>query len=236
MSWRNKADLPQTTEWQDIFDKRDTGATVLDVYEEANAIREQALELKAKQNHRKDIASRLDTELSDRQLSSDISGFSDLSEDDQAFFEQYKASKRAELDATRTGPFFGRMREIAAQEYKEVVAKGRIVVLLNMVSSQDCRLVNSRLACLAARFPQTLFVSIRAQDCIPGYPESLCPTVILYIDGQVKKQLVGIAQLGGRNAREADLEWILHTHKVINSDLKADPAPRPVNLAGFMND
>lgn len=36
---------------------------------------------------------------------------------------------------------------------------------------------------------------INAQECIPGYPSRNIPTLILYVDGNAKKNYVGIDQI-----------------------------------------
>ena len=50
---------------------------------------------------------------------------------------------------------------------------------------------------LAKRFGDVKFCQIRADLCIEGYPEKNTPTVLVYKDGDIKKQLVTLRELRG---------------------------------------
>jgi hypothetical protein len=50
---------------------------------------------------------------------------------------------------------------------------------------------------LATRFGDVKFCQIRADLCIEGYPDKNTPTVLIYKDGDIKKQLVTLRELGG---------------------------------------
>ena len=50
---------------------------------------------------------------------------------------------------------------------------------------------------------------MRADLCIEGYPDKNTPTVLVYKDGDIKKQLVTLKELGGVRTSMQDLERLL---------------------------
>lgn len=53
---------------------------------------------------------------------------------------------------------------------------------------------------MARKFGDVKFCEIRADMCIEGYPERNTPTILVYKDGDIRKQIVTLRQLGGENA------------------------------------
>lgn len=53
------------------------------------------------------------------------------------------------------------------------------------------------------KFMSTKFLKIVSTAAIPNYPDRHLPTVLIYRNGEMLGQLVGIANLGGRSM-EAD--------------------------------
>ena len=47
---------------------------------------------------------------------------------------------------------------------------------------------------LAAKFAGTKFVSIVYNNCIPDYPEAALPCVLVYAQGDIVKQMVGLQE------------------------------------------
>jgi hypothetical protein len=56
---------------------------------------------------------------------------------------------------------------------------------------------------LAQRFGDVKFCQIRADLCIEGYPEKNTPTVLVYKDGDIKKQIVTFRELQGAHTKTA---------------------------------
>jgi len=50
---------------------------------------------------------------------------------------------------------------------------------------------------LATKFPATKFLKSISSVCIPNYPDKNLPTIFVYRDGELRKQLIGAAELGG---------------------------------------
>lgn len=86
-----------------------------------------------------------------------------------------------------------------AKDVTEASNKAYVPVLLT--SSQGTN-VESRILIdiwreLAQRFGDIKFCQIRADLCIEGYPERNTPTVLIYKDGDIKRQLVTLRELRG---------------------------------------
>ena len=86
-----------------------------------------------------------------------------------------------------------------SKDVTEASKKAHVLVLLT--SSQGTN-VESRVMIelwreLAPRFGDVKFCQMRADLCIEGYPEKNTPTVLIYKDGDIKKQLVTLRELRG---------------------------------------
>lgn len=62
---------------------------------------------------------------------------------------------------------------------------------------------------LAKRFGDVKFGQMRADLCIEGYPDRNTPTVLVYKDGEIKRQLVTLRELRGAKTGVEDLERVL---------------------------
>lgn len=79
-------------------------------------------------------------------------------------------------------------------------------VLVHLASSQGSGNVESRILSelwrqLAARFGDIKFCEIRADLCVEGYPEKNTPTILIYRDGEIRRQFVTLRELGGVRTR-----------------------------------
>lgn len=54
---------------------------------------------------------------------------------------------------------------------------------------------------LASLYPSTKFVSIVSDQCIENYPDKNVPTIIVYRNGKMMGQVVGIDAYGGEKAK-----------------------------------
>ena len=50
---------------------------------------------------------------------------------------------------------------------------------------------------LASKFGDVKFCEIRANMCIEGYPDKNTPTILVYKDGEIRKQFVTLRELNG---------------------------------------
>jgi hypothetical protein len=54
---------------------------------------------------------------------------------------------------------------------------------------------------LARKFGEIKFCQIQGDLCIEGYPDRNCPTVLVYKDGDVRRQIVTLRELRGDQTR-----------------------------------
>lgn len=69
----------------------------------------------------------------------------------------------------------------------------------------ECGLLMQCLEELARKYPATKFVKIISTDCIPNYPDRNLPTVLVYNNGAVKANYVGLRSFGRRCTPEGIL-------------------------------
>lgn len=69
----------------------------------------------------------------------------------------------------------------------------------------ECGLLMQCLEELARRYPATKFVKIISTDCIPNYPDCNLPTLLVYNNGAVKANYVGLHSFGRRCTPEGML-------------------------------
>lgn len=62
----------------------------------------------------------------------------------------------------------------------------------------ECGLLMQSIEELAVRYPSTKFVKIISTDCIPNYPDRNLPTLLVYNNGAVKGNYVGLHSFGRR--------------------------------------
>lgn len=66
---------------------------------------------------------------------------------------------------------------------------------------------------LASKFGDIKFCEIRADMCIEGYPERNTPTILVYKDTEIRRQLVTLRELKGvRTKLEGDHALLIHFH------------------------
>jgi hypothetical protein len=81
---------------------------------------------------------------------------------------------------------------------------------------------------LARRFGDVKFCQIRADLCIEGYPEKNTPTVLIYNDGDIKKQLVTLRDLQGtRTTAVGMLGYLIYRVPIESYSYVSHWAPLP---------
>ena len=87
------------------------------------------------------------------------------------------------------------------KEVTEVSRSHPVLVLLTKENSKACYLLERVMEDVARtyRTSRTKFRRAEARDIIPNYPERNVPTLILYRNGDVVENIVGIEQFGGMN-------------------------------------
>nr|XP_006001442.1 PREDICTED: phosducin-like protein 2 [Latimeria chalumnae] len=122
---------------------------------------------------------------------------------------------------------FGELTEIPGNQYvQEVTNAGEgiwVVLHLYRPGIPVCCLINHHLSLLARKFPETKFLKVIANACIPNYPDRHLPTIFVYYQGQIKGKLIGENDCGGTNLKIEELEWKLAEAGAITTDLEENP-------------
>ena len=72
-----------------------------------------------------------------------------------------------------------------------------LVHLTSPSGNVESRLLSELWRQAAAKFGDVKFCEIRADMCIEGYPEKNTPTILVYREGQILKQLITLRELKG---------------------------------------
>ncbi|KAL1999145.1 hypothetical protein VTN02DRAFT_4988 [Thermoascus thermophilus] len=136
-------------------------------------------------------------------------------EEDEAFLEQYRKQRIAELAKLQKTSIYNQVYPIQKTDYAHEVteASSKTFVLVNLTSSLgsnvESRVLNDLWRQMAAKFGDIKFCEIRADMCIEGYPERNTPTILIYRDGEIRKQFVTLRELNGVRTKLEDLERVL---------------------------
>lgn len=98
-----------------------------------------------------------------------------------------------------------------ARDVTEASQKSFVMVLLtsSLGTNTQSALLVSIWRELASRFGDVKFCQIRADLCIEGYPERNTPTILIYKDGDIKRQLVTLKEMQGEKTTVQDFEKML---------------------------
>jgi len=146
----------------------------------------------------------------------DLDELAELEDDeDDDFLEVYRQKRMAELSTITTASVYNQVYHIQKPDYStdvtEASHKAHILVLL--VSSQgtntESRVLIEIWRELSKKFGDVKFCQMRADLCIEGYPDRNTPTVLVYRDGDIKRQLVTLRELNGPRTGVQDVEKLL---------------------------
>lgn len=155
---------------------------------------------------------------------------------DDEVLESYRKKRLAELHTKQKSERFGVYSEISQTDYvKEVTEASKqcwVVCHLSKSGLLASKVLDRVFAALAKKFRAAKFVHIIANLCIPNYPDQKCPTVLLYHQGDMQAQIVGIENLGGINQPNSDtMEWLLaKQYHVFETELEEDPRKKQAHL------
>lgn len=155
--------------------------------------------------------------------------FDELEElDDENVLLAFREKRLRELQAKAARAKFGELIEIHEPDYVAEVTSQRdcfVVVFLFKVGVPRCDILEAHLRPVAAKYKSTKFVKIRSESAIRGYPDSNLPTLLVYVNGDIVAQLVGLEPFGGEQLNSLDVEWALHKLKALE-DCELDEDPR----------
>lgn len=167
--------------------------------------------------------------LEDKDLSElDLDGLDELEDsEDEAVILEYRRKRIAEIQALSEKQKFGSVREISGQDYINEVNKAGediwVVLHLYKQGIPLCALINQFMNDLAVRNPATKFLKSIASTCIPNFPEKNLPSIFIYYEGQIKKQIIGPIELRGEKLTAEEFEFLLGQYDAIKTNIKDDP-------------
>ena len=109
----------------------------------------------------------------------------------------------AELSTIASASVFNQVYPLQKPDYPRDVteASNKAYILVHLTSSLgtniESRLLTELWREMAQKFGDVKFCEIKADMCIEGYPERNTPTVLIYRNGDIKKQVVTLRELGG---------------------------------------
>merc|ERR1712241_207219 len=190
---------------------------------------------KEKEGTEDEIVSRLEKTIKEKSGAKDMEDMTldelDELEDDEEerVLEQYRQQRIAQIKSLQEKSRFGDVREISANDYVAEVNKAGegIFVVLHLYKQGIplCALINQHMNALASKFPTVKFLKSISTTCIPNYPDKNLPTVFVYLEGNMKTQLVGPLSFRGMNMTLEEFEYLLGKTGAIETSIKSDPRP-----------
>lgn len=113
----------------------------------------------------------------------------------------------AQLSTISQKSIHGRVYPLQKPDYaRDVTASSKDATVLVFLSSGSSSNTESRLLAelwrrAAEKYADVKFCQIRGDMCIEGYPERNCPTILVYKNEDIVKQIVTMAELGGTSTR-----------------------------------
>ncbi len=207
----------ETTEWEDILKSKG----IIPEKTEEELVEEALHEVVEETVERYDPHENKDLD----ELEEDLE---DADSDEEAILEQYRQKRIMEMKAAAARPRFGPgVTFLSATDWKrEVTEAGAdiyVVVHLFQPGVDYCKLMDARLLALSQKFRHTKFVKCKATDAIKNYPDDRLPTILVYKNGKVLKQFVGLAAFAGSKTSEADVEWALSRTGAVETEMVEPP-------------
>jgi thioredoxin-like negative regulator of GroEL len=116
---------------------------------------------------------------------------------------------------------FGELYPISKPDFISQVTEASknypVIVFLYKSGLQASQLMHNTLQIVASRHKSSKFTAIESTQCIPNYPDRNVPTLLLYREGELVHQIVGLDTLGGMRMSLKSLENSLVKWKMIET-------------------
>ena len=158
----------------------------------------------------------------------DLDDLDELEDDeDEAFLEQYRQKRMAELSILQKKSIHGSVYPLSKPEYQREVtdASKNGPVFVNMTASVgtnvESRVLSELWRQAAREYGDIKFCEIRASQAIENYPDRNCPTILVYKNGDIVKQVVTLATIGGVKTNMQKIDNILvETGAISDTDMR----------------
>ncbi|KAF5621412.1 phosducin family protein [Fusarium tjaetaba] len=158
----------------------------------------------------------------------DLDELDELEDDeDEAFLEQYRQKRMAELNSLQKKALHGTVYPLSKPEYQREVTDSSQngPVFVNLTSSMgnnvESRVLTELWRQAAREYGEIKFCEIRASQAIENYPDRNCPTILVYNKGDIVKQIVTLATIGGVRTTMQQIDNLLvEVGAVLDSDMR----------------
>lgn len=145
----------------------------------------------------------------------DLDELDELEDDeDEDFLEQYRQKRMAELGTLQKKSVHGSVYPLSKPDYQREVteASKNGPVFVNLTSSSgdnvESRVLSDLWRRAAKEYGDIKFCEMRASQAIEKYPERNCPTILVYKNGDIVKQVVTLVTVGGVRMNMMNLDNI----------------------------
>ncbi|KAL8917376.1 MAG: hypothetical protein Q9208_007994 [Pyrenodesmia sp. 3 TL-2023] len=124
-------------------------------------------------------------------------------EEDAEFLENYRKQRMAELSKISQTSVFNQVYPLQKPDYSRDVtdASKKAWVLVHLTSSLginiESRLLTELWREMARKYGDIKFCEMKGDMCIEGYPDKNTPTILVYHDGDIKRQVVTLREFAG---------------------------------------
>jgi thiol-disulfide isomerase/thioredoxin len=156
----------------------------------------------------------------------ELDEFEDEDLEDDRVFEHFKRQRMQELQQQLSREIYGRVVQISKPDYQKEVtdASKNVWVIVNLFQSHlpDSKLMSAILERLASKYRAVKFLKIAADMCIPNYPDRNVPTLLIYGEGDLKQQIVGLSRFGGKACSVENVEIVLRSIGALPKNVQAE--------------
>jgi len=147
--------------------------------------------------------------------------------EDETFLEKYRQQRVQELASLTKKAVHGTVYPISKPDYSQEVtdASANGPVLVNLTSglgtNVESRVLTELWRKAAAEYGEVKFCEIRGDMAIEGYPDRNCPTILVYHNGDIVKQVVTLMTLGGVKIGMPQIDTLLvDVGAIKNNDMR----------------
>ncbi|PHH69629.1 hypothetical protein CDD82_7628 [Ophiocordyceps australis] len=146
--------------------------------------------------------------------------------EDEEFLNQYREKRMQEMRSLQKKAIHGSVYPISKPDYQREITEASIngPVLVNLTSTGanvESRVLSELWIQAAKEYGDVKFCQMRASQAIENYPDRNCPTILVYKNGDIVKQVATLATLGGPRIKMQQIDDLLvHVGAVAETDLR----------------
>jgi hypothetical protein len=154
----------------------------------------------------------------------------------------YRARRIEQMKAKAKLEIYGQVYHIREQDFIQEVSQAPadtyVVLHLFAATEPECQILDKFMGQVAAKHRAVKFCKIRAQEAIHNFPSHKCPTILIYKNTHIIKQIEKLGAFGGSKISALTIEWVLAqpvtirpagsdadvTHQILTTELTSNPA------------